>query len=140
MKHYAEFAGPLSELLKAGREDDKKGSKKPVDWTPEDIKAFEELKSKLAQQLELFQLDPDRPFVMRCDASDFAIGAVLEQAHPDEDRTAQIKIGKTGSAGCHRASRGPGQLGSTPEPGWEGHHIFGHPGMGLRSKKLAHFP
>ena len=53
------------------------------------------LKSKLAQQLELFQLDPDRPFVMRCDASGFAIGAVLEQAHPDEATVQDIEIGKT---------------------------------------------
>jgi len=66
-----------------------------VDWTPEDIKHFEALKAKLAKQLELFRLDPDRPFVMRCDASDFAIGAVLEQAHPDEVDTTHIDIGKT---------------------------------------------
>ena len=93
--HYAEFAGPLSEKLKVGREDGKKGSKKPIAWDPASIQAFETLKGKLAQELELFQLDPDRPFVMRCDASDFAIGAVLEQAHPDEDRTAKIDIGTT---------------------------------------------
>ncbi len=93
--HYAEFSGPLSEKLKVGREDGKKGSKKPVQWDPESVKAFESLKHKLAQQLELFQLQPDKPFVMRCDASDFAIGAVLEQVHPDEDSTAQIDIDQT---------------------------------------------
>ena len=30
-------------------------------------------------QLELFQLEPDEPFVMKTDASDHVIGAVLEQ-------------------------------------------------------------
>ena len=53
------------------------------------------LKQKLAGTLEVFQLESDRHFVMRCDASDFAIGAVLEQAHPDGDHTTDINIGKT---------------------------------------------
>ena len=37
------------------------------------------LKEVLASHLELFHLDPDCPFVLRTDASDKAIGAVLEQ-------------------------------------------------------------
>jgi acetyl esterase/lipase len=93
--HYAEFAAPLMEKLKVGRVEGKKGSRAPISWTPVDLEAFARLKQKLAQQLELYQIDPDRPFVMRCDASGFAIGAVLEQAHPDEERTAQVDIGKT---------------------------------------------
>ncbi len=32
-------------------------------------------------KLELFRLDPDKPFILRADASDRAIGAVLEQKH-----------------------------------------------------------
>ena len=95
--HYAEFAGPLSEKLKVGREDGKKGSKKPITWDPASIQAFEALKGKLAQELELFQLDPDRPFVMRCDASNFAIGAVVRQAHTDEDRRPGLTLGRRGS-------------------------------------------
>ena len=96
VEHYAEFAGPLSEKLKVGRDDGKKGSKKPVTWTPADIQAFEALKHKLAQELELFQLDPDRPFVMRCDASDFAIGAVLEQVTLMRPQPARWKSEKHG--------------------------------------------
>ena len=76
---YASYAAPLMELLKVGRADGKKGSKKPVSWTPKACEAFENLKAALAAELELFQMDVDRPYVMRSDASDWAIGAVLEQ-------------------------------------------------------------
>jgi putative transposase len=92
--HYADYAAPLMEKLKVGRVEGKKGSRVRVEWTPSDVQAFECLKRQLAKELELFQLDPDRPFVMRCDASDFAIGAVLQQVHPDEERTAHVDIGK----------------------------------------------
>ena len=33
----------------------------------------------MAERLELFRVDPDQPFILRADASDRAIGAVLEQ-------------------------------------------------------------
>ena len=79
VKGYAALAAPLMELLKVGRTDGKKGSKKPVAWTPESEQAFRNLKAALASELELYQLDPDQPFILRTDASDFAIGAVLEQ-------------------------------------------------------------
>ena len=56
---------------------EKKGSQKPIRWTTPDVEAFVKLKHALTEQLELFQLEPDQPFVMRTDASDTAIGAVL---------------------------------------------------------------
>jgi hypothetical protein len=77
--HYADFAGPLMGKLQLNREDGKKGSTKPIVWTAADKEAFEGLKRVMAQELGLFRVDPDQPFVMRCDASDKAIGAVLEQ-------------------------------------------------------------
>ena len=41
--------------------------------------AFEHLKELLAGQLKLFTLNPDQTFILRADASDRAVGAVLEQ-------------------------------------------------------------
>ena len=77
--HYAEFAGPLMGKLQLSREDGKKGSQKRLTWRKCEIESFEELKKRLAQSLELFIVDPDSPFVLWADASDKAIGAVLEQ-------------------------------------------------------------
>ena len=57
----------------------RKGSKAKVVWAAGDRKAFEELKAKLCECLQLWQLDVDQPFRMQCDASDAAIGAVLLQ-------------------------------------------------------------
>ena len=65
--------------LQVGRLDGKKGSLKPVAWDDRSRAAFESLKDALKEGLQVFQLEPDQPFVLRTDASDFAIGAVLEQ-------------------------------------------------------------
>ena len=77
--HYAEAAAPLMGKLKLNRQDGKKGSKLRLNWTEAEIEAFHQLKSKLGGTLELWQVDLDKPFRMRCDASDFAIGAELAQ-------------------------------------------------------------
>jgi len=76
---YAEKAGPLMEKLKLNRHDGKKGSTLALRWSETEVRAFEEVKAKLAASLELFQVDPDKPFRLRCDASDAAIGAELQQ-------------------------------------------------------------
>ena len=81
--HYAEAAAPLMEKLKVGKEDVKKGSKVKVKWTAKEIESFEALKNKLAEKLELFQVDMDKPFILHCDASDHAIGAELCQKDKD---------------------------------------------------------
>ena len=58
----------------------KAGSNLPLTWTEEDKEAFHKLKEALAKSLSLYQVEPDQPFQMRTDASQTAIGAVLEQA------------------------------------------------------------
>ncbi len=73
--------GFLSAKLCVNREDGKKGSCKPVSWKDRDVRAFEEMKWTIMGKLELFRRDPDKPFILRVDASDRAIGAVLEQKH-----------------------------------------------------------
>ncbi len=46
--------------------------------------AVEALKDALKEGLQVFQLEPDQHFVLCTDASDFAIGAVLEQERNEE--------------------------------------------------------
>ncbi|GJY46420.1 reverse transcriptase domain-containing protein [Tanacetum coccineum] len=48
---------------------------------PTTVKAFETLKKKLTEAPILIAPDWDLPFELMCDASDFAIGAVLGQRH-----------------------------------------------------------
>ncbi|GKF38285.1 reverse transcriptase domain-containing protein, partial [Tanacetum coccineum] len=45
------------------------------------IQAFQTLKKKITEAPILIALDWDLPFELMCDASDFAIGAVLGQRH-----------------------------------------------------------
>ncbi len=81
--HYAQAAAPLTNKLKVKREDGKKGSRKHVNWKEEDVTAFDAMKGEMLQKMELFRADPDKPFILRADASDKAIGAVLEQKQPE---------------------------------------------------------
>ncbi|GKF51312.1 reverse transcriptase domain-containing protein [Tanacetum coccineum] len=48
---------------------------------PTTVKAFQTLKKKLTEAPILIAPDWDLPFELMCDASDFAIGAVLGQRH-----------------------------------------------------------
>ena len=63
--------------------DGRKGGKKKLAWTPEAEDALSCLKERLLGQLGLFLVDPDKGFVLRTDASDYAVGAVLEQIRDD---------------------------------------------------------
>ena len=80
---YAELSGPLHKMLQVGKFDGRKESKKKLAWTPEAEDAFNRLKERLLGQLGLFLVDPDKGFVLRTDASDYAVGAVLEQIRDD---------------------------------------------------------
>lgn len=75
---YSHLAAPLMEKLKVPREDGRKGSKKKIEWSTDDVVAFEQLKAALCDglQLVLQHLNPDRPFILRTDVSDRSIGAV----------------------------------------------------------------
>ena len=80
------------EKLKVPRALGKKGSKARVDLGPAELDAFEALKKKLSEQLALQTADPDRPFILKVDASDYAIGAVLEQLPKDTTVTEFTKL------------------------------------------------
>ena len=92
--HYAEYAAPLMAKLQLNRADGRKGSTKPIIWKESDKAAFEKLKAELSKQLELFTVDPDKPFVLRTDASDRAIGAVLEQHRESPRGALQQEVGE----------------------------------------------
>ncbi|GMF46722.1 unnamed protein product [Phytophthora fragariaefolia] len=67
-ENYAEMARPLSNLLKKDVE---------WHWNAEHQDAFEAIKDSLLHAPILAWPDPDRPFSVVCDASDFAIGCAL---------------------------------------------------------------
>ena len=80
---YAEYAAPMTTMLKGNQEKTKKGSKKALVWNDESDRAFEGMKQALLSAVGLHLVDPDRGFVLRTDASDYAVGAVLEQVLDD---------------------------------------------------------
>ena len=75
---YAHHAAPLYSMLQLLKSEASKGSNHPLHWTPEPDSAFEDLKRELLKALALFLVNPDKRFVIRTDASDYAMGAVLE--------------------------------------------------------------
>ena len=83
VRMYAELPGPLHKMPQVGKFDGRKGSKKKLAWTPEAEDAFSRLKERLLGQLGPFLVDRDKGFVLRTDASDYAVGAVLEQVRDD---------------------------------------------------------
>ena len=58
----------------------RKGSNHPLRWTPERDTALEDLKRELLKPLALFLVNADKPFIIRTDANDNTLGAVLEQS------------------------------------------------------------
>lgn len=81
IKNYADIAKPLSVLLQSenGRVGAKQSSKVKVELDENAIKAFDLLRIKLQERMELFQPDYSKAFELTTDASNFAIGAVLTQ-------------------------------------------------------------
>ena len=80
---YAEYAAPMTAMLKGNREETKTGSKKALVPNDESDRAFEGMKQALPSAVGLHLVDPDRGFVLRTDASDYAVEAVLEQVLDD---------------------------------------------------------
>ena len=76
---YAHCAAPLYSMLQLSKSEERKGSYHPLHWTPERDTAFKDLKRELLKPLPLFLVNLDKPFVIRTDASNYALGAVYEQ-------------------------------------------------------------
>lgn len=75
----AHIQAPLNQLLQGNEK-----GKTPVKWTPEAIKAFEDTKECLAQATLLAHPALGAPLTIFTDASDFAIGASLQQKIGDD--------------------------------------------------------
>ena len=59
IKIYAEYAAPMTTILKGNREETRKGSKKALVWTEESDRAFEGMKQALLSAVGLHLVDPD---------------------------------------------------------------------------------
>ncbi|GBG81934.1 hypothetical protein CBR_g34116 [Chara braunii] len=70
IKNYSTITSPLTDLTRLDT---------PWDWTDECEAAFKRLKHALTHHEVLMVLDPQRPFVVTTDASQYGIGAVLAQ-------------------------------------------------------------
>ncbi|PLW50734.1 hypothetical protein PCASD_00661 [Puccinia coronata f. sp. avenae] len=70
ISHFSGLARPSHDLT---------GSKTPFHWTPRCEQAFQELKQAFTTAPILKIADPYQAFVLECDCSDFALGAVLSQ-------------------------------------------------------------
>ena len=60
-----------------------RGARRSLPRTPEDEEAFDRPKERLLRQLALFLVDPDKGFVLRTDALDYAVGAIPQQVWDD---------------------------------------------------------
>jgi len=92
IKDLADIAAPLFDLLKVPKGAEKARLRSLV-WSLAADTAFENTKSTFVSTLQLFILNPDKPFFLRTDASNYAIGAALEQFDSDG--------GTTGFVGVH---------------------------------------
>jgi hypothetical protein len=70
IQHFSKIARPMTHLLE---------KEAPFIFSPECVEAFSILKKRLTEAPILVAPDWDLPFELMCDASDFAIGAVLGQ-------------------------------------------------------------
>lgn len=75
MPHAAEHQAPLQALIVGN----KKNDKTPVNWTTEAQNAFEKCKQDLINATCLAHPAPDVELILTTDASDTAVGAVLQQ-------------------------------------------------------------
>ena len=80
VKDFAELALPLTDLQRGSPP---KGA--PVEWTPECQGAFDRIKKALTSSPVLIHPDMTKPFILDPDASQFRIGAVLQQYSTDPD-------------------------------------------------------
>lgn len=77
MPNFASVAACITDLTKGVGPKNRK-----IDWSNDCQKAFETIKSLITSAPVLLMPDMSRPFRIECDASDYAVGAVLLQQDP----------------------------------------------------------
>ena len=79
----AEKAAPLFALLQGP----KRAKRLPLPWNPECQNSFEEVLKNIHDAVELSFDDPALPLIISSDASQFHVGASLEQEDPSKSGT-----------------------------------------------------
>ena len=80
---YRRFIDQFSRVARPLHDLTKKDTK--FDWPPACQSAFDKLKVAFTSAPILKIADPYRPFILECDCSDFALGAVLSQVCPKDN-------------------------------------------------------
>ena len=68
---YAKIVIPLMDCLQVNKKEGKKSSQKRVPWGLKQQTAFDSIKARLCGNLLLQRVNPDKPFVLRTDASGY---------------------------------------------------------------------
>ncbi|KAL1954574.1 hypothetical protein VTO42DRAFT_1050 [Malbranchea cinnamomea] len=79
VRGFAKIAAPLSELLKEPDAELRSKKRRPIVWNAACQLAFQTLKDALTSEPVLIQPDPQAPFTMDSDASEWALGCSLMQ-------------------------------------------------------------
>ena len=97
VKNYADIATPLTNMTKKENPDH-------LQWNPERLFSFERLKQELCKKPVLRMPNYDKDFVVRTDASDRGIGAVLLQENDGQLHPVMYQSRKLHGAECNYAT------------------------------------
>ena len=95
IQRYAHIAAPLTDLTQKDV---------PWQWGPEHQAAFEALKVACSNAPVVHPPDPNLPFIVTTDASNFAAGAILEQEHAGKRRVIAFESHKFSEAQLHKTA------------------------------------
>ena len=77
IRHSSRILAPLHAATSGAQS--KSALAKEIEWTPEMVSAFDKIKAVLAKATRLIHFTPGAPLALTTDASDFAVGGVVEQ-------------------------------------------------------------